>query len=275
VRPTDENQDGSTRPNLLSGGRRRVADDDNILARLERDSVRQALGNRSRAAWHVAAAALVLLLVLFVAWIAYQNTGTLPVAPTPRAPVDMGPASAAVINPASPWALPSAPAPQQVSSPAPRMVPLPAPDSQAMQDHSQSHLPPLVLLEKPSSLAKPSGAPQIARGAPIAPVETGSSAKTTTVPVIKATAPEVTRATPRAGVTMAHSTPRPNATSRPRKLAVDDATTESLVDTDVALLSAIIIHDTAHANEKAQLDAAASCARTMERRCARKASTNP
>lgn len=265
MRPTDENQDGSTRPNLLSGGRHRIPDDNNILARLERDSVRQTLGNRSRAAWHVAAAALVLLLVLFVAWIAYQNTGTAPVAQTPRMPVDMGPASATVVTPASPWSLPSPPAPQQVANGTPHMVPLPAQDPQ-VHDHSHP-LPPLVLLERPSSVAKPPGSL-------IALIERGRSAKPTIAPVIKATATEPTRAAPPVSVTVARSTPRPNATPRPRKSAADDAP-DSLVDTDVALLSAIIIHDSAHANEKAQLDAAAYCARTIERRCARKALANP
>lgn len=264
MRPTDENQDGSTRPNLLSGGRRRIPDDSNILARLERDSVRQALGNRSRAAWHVAAAALVLLLVLFVAWIAYQNTGTALVAPTPRTPVDMGPASATIVTPASPWSLPSPPAPQQVPNGTPHMVPLPAQDPQ-VHDHSHP-LPPLVLLERPSSVAKPPGSL-------IAPIEPGRSAKPTIAPV-KATASEPARGVPPVSVTMARSTPRLSATPRPRKNAADDAP-DSLVDTDVALLSAIIIHDSAHANEKAQLDAVASCARTIERRCARKASVNP
>ena len=32
MRPTDENQHGSTRPNLLSGGRRRFSEDDNLFA---------------------------------------------------------------------------------------------------------------------------------------------------------------------------------------------------------------------------------------------------
>jgi hypothetical protein len=42
---------------------------------------------------------------------------------------------------------------------------------------------------------------------------------------------------------------------------------EPPVDTDVAVLSAIIIHDSAHAAEKAQLEAAAICARNIEKKC--------
>lgn len=258
MRPTDENQDGSTRPNLLSGGRRRIADDNNILARLERDSVRQALGNRSRAAWHVAAAALVLLLVLFVAWVAYQNTGSEPVAPTPRAPVDMGPASATVINPASPWSMLPSSAPQHASSTTGAVAPPPSPSSEAVHDRSASQLPPLVLLEKPFASAKPSETPQVARVAP----------------VVKAAAAEPSRAAPSATVTLARALPQSGTKPRPRKLALEESTTDTPVDADVALLSAIIIHDSAHASEKAQLDAAGACARTIERRCARKPSAN-
>lgn len=273
MRPTDENQDGSTRPNLLSGGRRRIADDNNILARLERDSVRQALGNRSRAAWHVAAAALVLLLVLFVAWVAYQNTGPEPVAPTPRAPIDMGPVSATVINPASPWSMPPSSAPQHASGSTGAMAPPPSPVPEAVHDRSASQLPPLVLLEKPSALAKPSAAPQVARVAP------GQTARTTTpapvaAPAVKAVAAEPSRAAPSATVTLVRASSQPGTKPRPRKLAVDAATADTPVDPDVALLSAIIIHDSAHASEKAQLEAAGACARTIERRCARKPSAD-
>jgi hypothetical protein len=275
VRPTDENQDGSTRPNLLSGGRRRIADDNNILARLERDSVRQALGNRSRAAWHVAAAALVLLLVLFVAWVAYQNTGPEPVAPTPRAPVDMGPASATVINPASPWSMLPSSAPQHASSTTGAVAPPPSPSSEAVHDRSASQLPPLVLLEKPFASAKPSATPQVARVAPVQTARnTNPAPAPAPAPAIKAAAAEPSRAAPSATVTLARASPQPGTKPRPRKLALDEATADTPVDADVALLSAIIIHDSAHASEKAQLDAAGACARTIERRCARKPSAN-
>ena len=275
MRPTDENQDGSTRPNLLSGGRRRIADDNNILARLERDSVRQALGNRSRAAWHVAAAALVLLLVLFVAWVAFQNTGQEPVAPTPRPPVDMGPASATVINSASPWSMPPSSTPQHASNTTVANAPPPSPAPEVVHDRSTSQLPPLVLLEKPSASPKPSGAPQAAHVAPVQTARNTNAAPAAALaPVVKAVAAEPSRAAPSATVTLARASPQPGTKPRPRKLAADETTTEAPVDADVALLSAIIIHDSAHASEKAQLDAARACARTIERRCARKPSAN-
>jgi hypothetical protein len=231
---------------LLSGGRRRVADDDGILARLERDSVRQALGNRSRAAWHVGAAALVLLLVLFVAWMAYQNTGATRVVPMPRAPVDMGPASATVVDPAPRWSMPLATsAPQLASDAAPA----------AAYDRGPTHLPPpLVLLERVAPPAKPAAAGPVVRGLP------GRKDRNATMP------PPTVAAT--------HSA-KANATTRPRQLAMDDVTADAPADPDVALLSAIIIHDGAHAAEKAQLEAAAACVRTIERRCARKTSSNP
>ncbi|QNA88751.1 hypothetical protein G4G28_10035 [Massilia sp. Dwa41.01b] len=76
MRPTDENQAASTRPNLMSS--RRSAGEDNILAMLERDSARRN-GTRvssARLAWYGAAAALTGILAGGVAWLAYDNHQT-------------------------------------------------------------------------------------------------------------------------------------------------------------------------------------------------------
>src|SRR5689334_18592833 len=73
VRPTDENQAGSTRPNLMSS--RRGAGEENILAMLERDSARRNGSRMSgvRLAWYGAAAALAGVLAGGIAWLAWDN----------------------------------------------------------------------------------------------------------------------------------------------------------------------------------------------------------
>ena len=239
MRPTDENQDGSTRPNLLSGGRRRFADDDNILARLERDSARQALGNRNRAAWHAVAAGLVLLAV---AWIAHENVRAPHVAPAARVPVDLAPATAAVIAAATA----SGPAP--VTNIQPEPVPVHAAAARAS---AATGLPPLVLLDGARPAPPQPAAPRVRAAEPAAPpVATRSHA-----PLRPAVAAAVRAA------------PRVAAAARPRKLAVDTTDPATLADTDVALLSAIIIQDSSHAEERAQLESTAACTRSADKRC--------
>lgn len=242
MRPTDENQHGSTRPNLLSGGRRRAIDDDNILARLERDSARQALGNRSRAAWIAAAAALVLLLMLFAGWMAWVNASAPRVVPMTRAPADPGPVDAvAAIHDPSPVLT----APASIHDTAP-----PARDAAA------TGLPPLVLLQD----AKPASPPQAAAAVVATPVPAVRPAATPAKAVARTARPA---SAPR-------TTPRPAPAPRPRKPAAEVAHADAPVDTDVAILSAIIIHDSTHAAERAQMEAAETCTRMSDRRCARK-----
>jgi hypothetical protein len=250
VRPPDENQYGSTRPNLLSGARRRFEGDHNILERLERDSARQASGNRSRAAWYGAAASLVLLMIVIVAWTAFDNAGTVHVMPVTRIPAETGPA---VVTTVAPDLVP--PAPGAAVQPAPPVNShelLPA--STASRSGAIASLPPLVLLPEHEGAPKP-----VARAKPS--------------PSISAPAVTRTASAARGGVTAkeqaAPARPAPRAVAvaaQPRSPATASRPNDPPVDRDVALLSAIIIHDSAHADEKAQLEAAASCAR-VTRRC--------
>jgi hypothetical protein len=249
VRPPDENQHGSTRPNLLSGARRRFQGDDNILERLERDSARHASGNRSRAAWYAAAASLVLLLLVVVAWTAIDNASTVHVMPVTRIPAETGPA---VVTTVAPDPVPTPPVPS-VQPALPVAPPEPVPASTASRSGATVSLPPLVLLPEHESAPKPAAPAK--PGPPLpAPVVRTASAVRSGATAQQQAAPA--RAAPRA--TAAAARPRPPATGpRPN---------HPPVDRDVALLSAIIIHDSAHADEKAQLEAAAACAR-VTRRC--------
>lgn len=254
MRPPDEHQYGSTRPNLLSGARRRFEGDDNILERLERDSARHASGNRSRAAWYAAAASLVLALIVVVAWTAFDNASTVHVMPVTRIPADTGPA---VVTTAAPDPMPTPPiASVQRAPPVAPPEPVPASTaSTASPSGAIASLPPLVLLpeqegaRKSGALAKPSTppfpTPTVTRT--VSAARGGAAAQQQAVP-------------PRAA-------PRPSAVAtRPRSPAAAGWPNDPPVDSDVALLSAIIIHDSAHADEKARLEAAASCARAT-RRC--------
>jgi len=274
VRPPDENQHGSTRPNLLSGARRRFGSDDNILERLERDSTRQASGNRSRAAWYAAAASLVLLLLVVVAWMAYENANTVQVIPMTRAPAER---SATVVPPAA-----MAMADTGQASPHPHPVhaqPLPGPATVVQMDprdttmakaeaiaapvpvrhNAIAPLPPLVLLPGDETAAKSPATPAKRE----APLPGGAAGRTR--PVARASPP-----VQQAAVT-ARTAARTAVGARPRTAASASVPNDALMDRDVAVLSAIIMHDSKHADEKAQFEAASACARASERKCAGRA----
>lgn len=243
MRPTDENQRGSTRPNLMSGVRRAVGGDDNILARLERDSARIGQETRSRGAWYLAGAAIALLMVVLLAWISYDNTRNIRVQPVKR--------DATAAAEAAPVVSPPVVRPEAV-------VQAPAAPAQTV--------PPLVLLTPPPA-APPRPAPAIVASEEAAarPAARARPASATKAREPKTAAPSrsASRSAP------AHL----SAPARARKPGT--GTPEAPVDTDVALLSAIIIHDASHADEKAQLDAAAACARNPERTCAPRPATAP
>ena len=259
MRPPDENQDGSMRPNLLSSGRGRFGGDDNILERLERDSARHASGNRSRAAWYAAAASLVLLVLVVVAWMAYDNASTVHVIPMTKVPADSV-------------------APQALATPS-QPLPLPLPSQARIQAATVSVMSP----EAPETLDKVATAPHRDHAAGLPPLvllpENDVGAKVATPPAAVATPPRPpsqVRPRPVADEPPAiqqRNASRPVAAPKPRKPATGQSADDALVDRDVALLSAIIIHDSAHAEEKAQLEAASACARDRDRKCLMRPST--
>lgn len=254
MRPPDENQHGSTRPNLLSGARRRFGSDDNILERLERDSARQASGDRSRAARYAAAASLLLLVLVVVAWMAYENANAVQViAMTPApGPVPLQPSPVVIQAPALPGpAMVLQMNPHDASQPrqAPTALPVPA------QSNAIASLPPLVLLSGDRTVRKKPVAPSRAE----APLPGRSAARNKPAVHASLHAPQ--------HATAARTASRTTAAARERKSASARAPQDALIDRDVALLSAIIIHDSAHADEKAHFDAASACARASERKC--------
>lgn len=162
MHPTDENQAGSTRPNLMSS--RRAVGEDNILAMLERDSARRSGGRASnlRLAWYGAAAAFAGILAGGVAWLAYDNYKSAAPLPTEYE------ASLA----AAPPVLADAGAPAQPAGP---MLPVPAgelPRAAVIVDEAPpparsapGTLPPLVMLPKQKAGAARAPAPPAARPA--------------------------------------------------------------------------------------------------------------
>lgn len=170
MRPTDENQAASTRPNLMSS--RRGAGEDNILAMLERDSARRPGARMSgvRLASYGAAAALAGILAGGVAWLAYDNHKTAQDvqarhgAATGPAPTVLADASLPPLPPPSPGPSPIVDAPRTaviVDESARRPIAPAAPAAPA----AASGVPPLVMLPPGEALgAKPTvPAPRLVR----------------------------------------------------------------------------------------------------------------
>ena len=270
MRPPDENQHGSTRPNLFSGARRRFSEDDNLLARLERDSARQASGNRSRAAWYVAAAALVLLLLVVVAYTAYENAGIVRLLPVAQ---PVGPDAAVVpVHPGDNAAIPDPPS----NLPVQRNTPWHAAAPTFARDDAGS-LPPLVLLHTHDAESVKPVRPEQLANAPKPVMQLTIPAPAPVQKIVKpALAALIPAAPPPAPSRVAsYTAPQAAVAARIRKPAPSRDVAEAPVDTDVALLSAIIIHAGSHADERAQLESAAACARVAEKRCPGRPSAQP
>jgi len=286
VRPTDENQAGSTRPNLMSS--RRAAGEENILAMLERDSARRPGTRMSgvRLASYGAAAALVGILAGGVAWLAYDNHQTgqeliaqhelanpvpplladaAPPSPTVSAPAPApaadAPRTAVIVDesaPARDTAVASAPPPlvmlppHELAGARPASTPRPAPESVQ---------PTIAKAEAPPAQAKHVTAEKkVAKAeAPVAPARTATEKKVTKA-AAPATAKKTDKAAKSANRAAKPAKARTGATAkakleatRQRKAA---ASSDTAVDSDVALISAIIQHSERHRGER---EAASAC----------------
>ena len=235
MRPTDEDQHASTRPNLVSGTRRTTGGEDNILAKLDRDGARGAAGGSTaggRRALFALGCLLVLGLVGTLVWLAYQNATTkrtLPGAAVSEVTTAEAPAAAVTVAP---------PAPQAASAPA---VP-----AQAALDPSEQIVPAHLLM--PAGIVNEAGAP-----APAKADEPG-------VPPLVLLQPErLAEPKPLPAIVVPRPALRPVVAARkaPPAVAATPKTEPQPVDADVALLAAIIMHASSHAAERAQLESAA------------------
>jgi hypothetical protein len=263
VRPTDENQAGSTRPNLMSS--RRAVGEDNILAMLERDSARRSGVRVStvRLAWYGAAAAFAGILAGGVAWLAYDNhraadelqavrdaglaavapaasgAGAPPQPPLPAPPLPIAGSSRAAII------VDESPPPTRVASAVPPLVMLPpqeggtkrVPAQAPPQVAKKSSVAPRVMLPpREAAPASRGAAPARARSAPGA-ARSGADRKADK-PL--RTAARSAKAAPQ----RSPARPAPEA-ARQRKSAGGALQ----VDSDVALISAIIAQSERHRGE--------------------------
>lgn len=275
MRPPDENQNGSNRPNFMSGSRRAAGGDDNILARLERDAKRgpsaASWSNHARLAWCALAAVAVIGLVGVLASLAKENLAThqreakaapdlfanggfaplpgrdalatsstqlvdLPTAPHKSKSVDRDEVPPLVMLKPAPAPAKTAtvktPAPvkkEMVKTPAPARMAASKPAAQPSLKTSPTARSAPTKLAAKSTPAKPA-APT--RSAPPAP--THQAINTSAHPVV-AVAPARKKIAPAAAPAKAEP---------------------AAVDSDVALLSAIIMHASRHAAERAQIEAA-------------------
>lgn len=256
MRPTDENQGPSTRPNLMSS--RRGAGEENILAMLERDAARRS-GTRMtspRLAWYCAAAAFSGILVGAVAWLAYDNHET-----ASAMQVQVQAERVAEADAVAPPALADAQAPAPTA-------PAPAPAVIVDQPHSMPAAPPPLVMLPPEGPAKASPTPPKETAPVLATAPAPTLARTE--PSGKAAPPAVAKparedkqetlakadkpgkpekATPRTAKAQRPGGARASVQARTRKAAVP-VPAESTVDTDVALISAIIAHSERHRGER-------------------------
>lgn len=281
MRPTDENQAASTRPNLMSS--RRGAGEDNILAMLERDSARRPGVRMSgvRLASYGAAAALAGILAGGVAWLAYDNHKTAQDlqarhdAAAGAAPTVLADASLPPLPPPSPGPSPIVEAPRTaviVDESARRPDAPAAPASPA----GASTVPPLVMLPpgeaagaKPTlpapRLVREAAQPKPAKGGPppVAPrvvaVKKAENAVEKKVEKSPKPASRVAKAAP--ARTGAPAKVRVEAAVRTRKVSVQSGIKPAgaPVDRDVALISAIISQSERHRGERETPACNAAC----------------
>lgn len=337
MRPTDENQHGSTRPNLMSASRP-GGGEDNILAMLERDAGRggaSQFSSHPRKGWYAGAGLLVMAMVGALGWLAWENANKVPevtvettlvlpsgetslgaahdAPPAPVAALAEGSAHLHAAVSVSPAAAPAYDAPPVPADPAPAqtagaaIVDSPAPTAEAPVMLAQaaasapeqvqpSRLPPLVLLPpeelgtkraptasapapdptkaaaakpaqedaapaaqpvarvdsapRPASKAKRKPATRIAAKADLAPAARMSGKGDTPVP---ARASAKARGAAKTALARAKKAPARVTTAAPSKAP------DAGADGDVALISAIIMHSSRHAGERAKADAAKGC----------------
>ncbi len=210
MRPSDENQHRSKRPNLFSSSRRSGAADDNILAKLERGAAPSAAaspGARARYALFGTAGMVIAGLIGLLAWITHENVTRPHVLPAAVAHTEAAPDDPPKL--AAPAVIVDAP-------PAPRL---------------EAQAPPLVTL---ASARLPVTAPASAPAPAYHSYRATQASRPLPRPVV-ARADAAQRVKP--AVTAAH---------KPRPVARAEA---APVDTDVAILTAILTTAARHAPE--------------------------
>lgn len=248
MRPPDENQPGSRRPNLMSTARRAAATDDSILARIERDASRKSGGGARLVLW-IAAGATVLLLIGALAWLARENARVHKTVLQPGVALKAADAITRVADAALAPPAPPTLAAAIIDEPL-EAVRVPA-DPHAV-------LPPLVKLAP----ARTVPAPDKAAKAPARSVPAKSAPPARLAAPSPHAAESPIAATPHA----ATRAPAP----RPKKAPAPAEPEASPVDSDVALISAIIMHSSTHSAERTEAEAEAETALPPAKKTGRK-----
>ncbi|HEY0488945.1 MAG TPA: hypothetical protein VGD30_05470 [Telluria sp.] len=229
----------------MSSSRRPGASEDSILASLERGSS----GARTHRSWQLIGASAAGVLTLMIAWLAYGNATSVRALPPS--------AVRQVTAPPSDNGMPIEPVPS---------ISIRAPEAAAIVDERVvSEKPALVMLPReddsresrvPEVAAKASSRPALAKTAPQPKRPAAKPAPAASKQVAKSTKPAVKRELARA--------PAPKKSKR--ATPASSATAE--IDSDVALISAIVAHSSRHAEERAQQEC-------QGKQCPPKSSTRP
>jgi hypothetical protein len=231
----------------MSSSRRPGASEDSILASLERGSS----GARTHRTWQLIGASAAGVLTLMIAWLAYGNATSVRALPPS--------AVRQVTAPPGDNGMPIEPVPS---------ISIRAPEAAAIVDERVvSEKPALVMLPReddsrenrqPEIVAKASSGPALAKTAPLPKRPAAKPAPAASKQVAKSAKPAVNRALARA--------PAPAPKKSKRTTPASSATSE--IDSDVALISAIVAHSSRHAEERAQHEC-------KGKRCPPKSSTQP
>jgi len=219
VRPTDENQPGSRRPDLMSSSRRTTGEI-NILAMLDGQTPGRRFRAVPRALWYGAAGVLACSLLAALAWLVRGGTPARDAAPA--ASRDAGTASVLHADGDAPRGALIV----DVAQPAPAMAPAPAavPTASATPPHPAAGVEP--------ARSRPDAARQ---------TTTHATAHATAPAAPSARTQPANRTMPPHAPSLAHAGPAP---SHQKRGASASRTTPpaAAVDTDVAVISAILQH---------------------------------
>lgn len=261
MRPTDENQSASMRPNLMSPRRATTSGEDSILAMLEREPARKRKSGTSggRLLWYGMSATLALALTGALVWMAAHNDGLRPevqetvLAEAEHAPPRIataasdGPTGAATILQVALAPAAAAPGAQATSAavivdqvpPAEAVPPL-----RLLKPAAEKSAPPARATASPTAPAAAAPARPVARASPSSRPAAVAEARPQSRP---ATTPARSRP-----VTVARNAVKP-AQAKAQRGVNPAKSPEAPVDADVALISAVIVHANGHAPEGSQM----------------------
>lgn len=229
----------------MSSARRAGAAEDSILASLERGSSGSTKAHRS---WLIIGGSVAALLTLMIAWLAYSNATSVRALPP------------SAVKRQVPEPLDDAMRAQSLPS-----LSIPAPQAAAIVDEPAAPAParPALVMLPRDDIAKPEEQAPVA----VLPAEQRPSRP---APVAKA-APAPRHVAKASKAPAAKAVAKAVSAKKPKAPAAASKSSAPEVDSDVALISAILAHSTRHAAERAQMEKEA-CA---GKKCAPKASTEP